>query len=200
MAIAAACGFPNPPIESEEGGVSPDGSSDDANTDGSGDATPDTILGDEAFDGNIDAFVVQDAGAKIDADGCDANAVCDCDKDGFHHVGTLVDGGLCDASVAQQNVDCDDYDTRYRPDQGYLAIPGEPPSWGDWNCNGEREKLVPRVTCTNFTALTTDCAKLQGFRDDPDCGTESPTYIFCKEGLVTCEEAANVEKRQQVCK
>jgi hypothetical protein len=158
-------------------------------------ATSDGSSGDgngERLDANVntDVEITKDGGAKIDASACQATE-CDCDKDGFHK----VQSG-CDASALQKNVDCDDSDTRYRPDQGFLTDLPEPPRNGDWNCNGAVEKLFEvNVTCTNF--LVGGCGK-QGFRGDPACGA-SDTYVSCTPNGPTCKEGTT-EVRKQACR
>ena len=196
MVVAAACGFPNPAIEGDEGGTTPGVDASDADAG----ATDGQVNDGPVFDGGLDVTIVTDAGSKIDPSGCDATSSCDCDKDGFHHL--TVDGGVtCDASVVQGNVDCNDYDTRYRPNQEFVQTPGDTPGSEDWNCNGTIERaLTVNVTCAGITNLFT-CQNLQGFRGAPDCGISDP-YVFCTKGGLAgldCVEG-NVQSRPQACK
>jgi len=197
MVVAVACGFPNPAIEGEDGGGVP--GIDSGNDTATGSDANDAQTANDAFvfDAGEDVKITTDAGSKIDADSCDATSNCDCDKDGYHHV-TVANGIACDASAAQGNVDCDDYDTRYRPNQDFVDLPTNRP---DWNCNTVIEKSTAiNNVCGTITNLL-QCSGKQGFRGDPDCGIEDP-YVFCAKGGLAgldCVEG-NVQTRKQACR
>lgn len=164
-AIGVACTFPTVEFQT---GVGPGG---EGGTDGGADSTLDSR--DDARvvaeGGDPDAMIVKDGGMKIDASGC---VLCDCDKDGFN----VKRAGCQDAGGA---IDCDDTDTRARPDQGYLVDKPEPPQNGNWNCtNGVEKFYKPNTNCTGLGAGA-GCDATYGFEDDPVCGTNGK-FVMCK--------------------
>ena len=188
----AACGFPSPILTDEpvttneagpEGGPSVDGG-------GGGDSStelPDVVVVDGA---DPDADISRDAGQKTDAAGCPVN-VCDCDKDTFND---LSKPGCADAGGLN---DCDDSDTRIRPNQSYLEIPSEAPRNGDWNCMNNVEKYYSTKVSCGLLAVGA-CAGVHGFSGDPACGEEGE-YVFCEATLVLCGVGSKTT-RKQACK
>lgn len=168
VAIGAACTFPEvefaPKGTSGEAG---EGGGSEASTDAGADAIDEVAIVEAS---QPDGEVVKDAGMKVDAQGC---TVCDCDGDQFNDT---TKAGCSDAGGAN---DCDDTDTRYKPSQGYLDIPGEPPRNGDWNCSGKVEKAYTAgIKCTSLAANA--CDGVEGFEDDPPCGASGGKYVQCK--------------------
>lgn len=169
IAIASACGFPEPMlIDAAEGGTSSSSGSDgEPNDDGS--VPNDATLADSVFaiDGNQnvdpeggaqEASVAPDAGL-LDANGC---VTCDCDQD----------DAASEASACGGN-DCNDLDP-FIPHDGFVK--SKPVGHGgDWNCDGVVTKQFPvNVNC----GLLGDC-NAAGFTGDPPCGT-SGEFVTCK--------------------
>jgi hypothetical protein len=165
-----------PPDDS--GGTPPDsgGPSDAGNQ-------PDVRL----FDGgDPDALITRDAGQQVDAAGC---MDCDCDNDGFDRPGCGNDAGL----------DCDDNDSRYRPNQSFVIDKPESGKTGDWDCRNGVEKLFPtNVTCGLLTL--SGCAGAEGFNGDPGCGEEA-TYVRCTPAILglLCTIGSS-ETKKQACR
>ena len=189
FAVGALLGAAGWAACSSDYGENPTTPGTDASTDETAADASDVVVDTAIFiDGQSpDALIVRDAGTKgIDAASCDAT--CDCDKDGFDRP-NCGDGGE----------DCDDTDQRVRPDQGFLEIPGEPPRNGDWNCKNGVEKLYPvNINCSGMALGA--CSSVQGFSNDPDCGTPG-TYVFCavSGGGIFCAVGAT-QSRLQACK
>lgn len=166
-AIAVACAFPSPSFQAVDGGGPDSSGGDTGGNDGGSDAPA-------KFDGaDPDALVSKDAGGKIDAADCTADAsACDCDGDGFRDEKKA-------ACKIDASLDCDDTDTRYRPDQKLNFEPPEAPRNGDWNCDGRVDTLYkPSVSCKN-TAPGVECDSAFGFTDAPKCG-DTGRYVECK--------------------
>jgi len=190
MVIAAACGFPNPPIDDgKDGATNPDGG--DGNSDGPI-GNPDG--GDQTVsDGStaVDVVVRDDATAKVDAAGCAAS--CDCDKDGYHKV-----GAGCDASVDAGNIDCDDTDPLRNP--GMLVFVDEKPEGhdGDWNCNKEVEKGYPeKVTCQSIAGI--GCTGGPDFNQPVKCGELGNLYA-CQQEVLNCVPTKFSGTKKQACR
>ncbi|HVH46015.1 MAG TPA: hypothetical protein VM925_26885 [Labilithrix sp.] len=169
-AITAACAFPDPKL------------GDDANdrdarqaTDASTDA-PFTVT----IDGqDPNTLIVRDAGKKFEAGQCPPS-VCDCDQDSFFDLSRAecADAGGAVRDASDPANDCDDFDSRTRPGQGFLEAPSEPPRHGDWNCKNGVEKLYPvNVKCAGL--LVSVCNGINGFSGDPDCGVEDE-FVACQ--------------------
>lgn len=163
--LLASCSFPDVEFatgSSEGGGEggSPEGTTADA-------ISSDVhVLVDGA---DPSSLIVQDAGGRIDASGCSS---CDCDGDGFNHAG-------CDAGPDAGPIDCDDNDTRTKPGQGWLDVPGEKPQFGDWNCVSGVEKFYDsNVDCSKVSAGKA-CDQTFGFSDNPACGANG-SLVTCK--------------------
>ncbi|HVH46016.1 MAG TPA: hypothetical protein VM925_26890 [Labilithrix sp.] len=139
--------------------------------------------------GDPGALIEKDAGQKIDASGCQPND-CDCDNDGYND---LQKTGCADAGGEE---DCDDSDSRTRPNQSFLEIPGEVLN-GNWNCKNGVEKLFATNVSCGLLALGA-CDGIQGFSGDPACGSEGE-YVFCKSTLVLCG-IGSTTTRKQACK
>lgn len=192
MAIAAACGFPEPELV-------PDGTT-EAGADG---ATPEDDGG--AGDGGFRADVViePDAPPPIDATSekppVDANCdPCDCDDDGF----ATDDTATCPDAGGKPRGDCDDKDSRANPDAGYRSDLPTLDTRGDWNCDTKvnRQSSV-NIDCANYGGLGGGCSNVSGFTGDPGCGIEM-SFVFCKtSGLTGCvQDPAKGEQRTQRCK
>lgn len=138
---------------------------------------------------DYDALIVEDAGARIDASGCTS---CDCDNDGFLRTG-------CGDAGEDAATDCNDDDTRYRPNQGFVSALPEPGRSGDWNCDGKIEKVYPTNVKCSLISLTS-CAGAHGFEGDPGCGEEGK-FIHCESpiGLLLCVPG-KTETRRQACR
>jgi hypothetical protein len=175
-----------------------DQSSEDAPFDGSGaDGRLDdgSLDGGSVFDGDLldgadpDALISKDAGERVDASGC---GECDCDHDSFNRAG-------CGDNEA--GVDCDDEDTRYRPNQNFIDIKPDPGKLGNWSCKPDAsfEKLYPHGVTCNLLSVT-GCTGAQGFSGDPGCG-ESGAYVHCVAplGILLCT-VASTETRTQACR
>ena len=167
-AIGVACTFPTVEFR---GGGGEGGTDGEGGADGGPDSTPDSpddfrVLIDG---GDPDALIVKDGGMKIDASGCTS---CDCDNDGFN----VMRAGCQDAGGA---IDCDDTDTRSRPDQGYLFDKPEAPQFGNWNCTNGVEKLYKTNTICTALSPGGACDAMFGFEDDPACGA-SGNLVTCK--------------------
>ncbi len=122
----------------------------------------------EPLDAADDRVESDAGGMSVDGSACAATD-CDCDKDGFldlNKAGCADGGGL---------PDCDDFDSRVRPGQGYLDILN-PPRGGDWNCNGDVEH-TGGTTVTPCGQRGRRCSG-EGFTDDPKCG-ETGHYVVC---------------------
>lgn len=189
VAIGAACTFPEPRFEQDDAGGTEAGGESSTGEGGTIDA-PILIDGQDP-----DALIVQDAGQRIDAAGCDA---CDCDEDGFKDTTKVgCEGGA---------PDCDDTDPRAKPGQGFLQEKPEPPLNGNWDCKPPIERLYPpNLNCSKFTSQT-DCSFAAGFTNDPGCG-EKGTFVQCKWAcdvppLVGCKCGAGVPDLNtiQACK
>lgn len=195
MAIAAACGFPEPRLlddelaetgTTESGGNTPDG--------GDGAVPKEASLFDSIFaiDGNEnvdpdgasqEAGVAPEAGPPIDASSC--ADPCDCDEDKFRSN---------DASCPNPGRDCNDLDP-FIPHDGFVS--SKPVGHnGDWDCNGVVTKQFP----VNFSCgLLADCTA-SGFKTDPGCG-ETGEYVLCTEVILTgvCIQSGT-EARAQGCR
>jgi hypothetical protein len=175
MAIASACGFPEPALFDDpalsEGG--PDG---DGGPTTHGDGPTDAALAESVFaiDGNQnvdpdgasqEASVAPDA-SMVDAAGCPDK--CDCDEDGFRSSNpTCADAGR----------DCNDLDP-FIPHDGFVASPPNGHD-GDWDCNGTVTKQFPvNIDC----GLLGDC-NAAGFTGDPGCGVPG-AFVTCKKSIV----------------
>lgn len=189
-AVLLACGFPSPLLYDELALPEADGSFADVTTADVTDAMVEDLSDVPYIDAGKPGITVQDAGAKIDASACPANA-CDCDKDGYFD---LSKKGCEDAGG---KTDCDDFDSRAHPGQGFLNDPAEPPMNGDWNCNGLIEKSFPRTNIT-CALLLADCT--EGFVGTPPCGEEAD-YLYCNSplGLLLCAPKAK-SRETQSCK
>jgi hypothetical protein len=146
----------------------------EAGADAAGDAATDANVGSDVqvlVDGAApDALLDRDGGVKVDASGC---TTCDCDLDGFY---ALTKPGCADAGGPD---DCDDFDSRTRPDRGYNETPEEPPRNGDWNCsNGVEKFFQSNINCA-AAARGPACDALVGFVNDPKCGATG-TFVTCK--------------------
>lgn len=180
LAAAWACTFPDVTFR-DDAALDRDASDDAAaalDALGLPSDSEDSALPPLLIDGSsIDVLVVDDAGGKLDAASC---ASCDCDKDTW-------DGPDCGAAPA--NVDCDESDTRSHPLQGFLADKPESPRFGDWDCNGQVEKLYPRenASCEGLT-LGFGCSDIFGFTEPVACGN-SGNWIRCKKrpGVLTLD-------------
>jgi len=139
----------------------------------------------------FDARVLEDAGEKVDASGCQPTD-CDCDDDGYND---LTKAGCADAGGPN---DCDDTDTRTHPNQDFVSEPGEAPRNGDWNCVNGVEKLYPTGVSCGLLALGA-CAGVQGFSGDPACGVEG-AYTGCKVQAGLFCVAAPTSPRKQACR
>lgn len=140
------------------------------------------------FDGgDPDALITRDAGSEVDASGC---MTCDCDNDGFDRPGCGNDAGA----------DCDDNDTRYRPNQSFVIDRPAAGKAGDWDCKSGVEKLYPTNVSCNLLSLLGGCAGAQGFAGDPGCGEEGQ-YVYCAPPLlgVLCA-VQSTETKKQACK
>lgn len=193
IAIASACGFPEPQLidSSIEGGPSSSSGS-DGDLNGDGLVPKDATLLDSIFaidgnenvdpDGASQEAAVAPEGGLVDANGCDP---CDCDEDN-----AKSEAGVCGGN------DCNDLDP-FIPHDGFVASKPIGHS-GDWNCDGKVTKQFPvNIKCD----LLTDCSA-QGFKDDPSCGATG-NYIFCTKILLTglcVEDTAKAEGRAQGCK
>lgn len=122
-----------------------------------------------------DAEVTEDAGKKVDTSGCAVDD-CDCDDDGYFDLTKLG----CAAKADGGPGDCDDSDTRFRPDQEYVKIQN-PPNAGDWNCDGTVENYYKNTNVVCAGVLDANCAKKQGFTGKPGCG-EAGDYVHCGAG------------------
>jgi hypothetical protein len=169
-AIGAACTFPDQPEFTPGGttgeGGGPEGSTGDA--DASSDVSNDIQI--RVDGGDPDALIEKgDGGTKIDITGC---TTCDCDGDGFNKHSN--DAG-CDAGED----DCDDTDTRIRPDRSYNETPEEPPRNGDWNCKNGVERFYKQGINCGSLGRGAACDALFGFTDTPKCGATG-TFVTCK--------------------
>lgn len=189
--VAAACSFPDPSLadlDRDDAGGADGGLGDlDAAVDTNGDAS--LVDSDALVDGgfvvtvdgsNPDELIVDDAGQKVDAGPCPPSD-CDCDNDGYFDYsraecadagGALRDGG-------DPTSDCDDFDRRTHPNQGFLDIPAEAPRNGDWNCKNGVERLFPYTNVTCSGLALSGCKGTQGFSGTPGCGVEAE-YVFCQ--------------------
>lgn len=199
LVVAAACSFPSPdyqPVSTGEAGGGQETG-----------AVVEAGLGDEVLGGDAqvkidgadpDALVVKDAGGKVDTDACAAND-CDCDDDTFND---LTKAGCADAGGP---ADCDDTDTRTRPDQGFLEVKGEPPRNGDWNCKNGVERLYPKTNLKcGDVAVGAECDGTFGFEDNPACGAKG-TFVTCKTSctallICSCVVVSRDVQHTQACK
>jgi len=155
----------------------------DADTTDSPSDIPDASIAD-APDPDV---IVKDAGpGVIDASGC---MTCDCDLDGVNRPGCGDDAGT----------DCDDNDTRYRTNQGFLDLKPPAGKTGDWNCVGGAEKFYPENVNCGTLSLTT-CEGAQGFNAAVGCGEEGQ-YVTCKPVILglLCQ-VGTTEVRKQACR
>jgi len=190
--VVFACGTESPkfilvPDASEE--TEQPGTETDAEPGGGGDDAG-TIDDASVVDApDYDALIVDDPGEPVDASGCTS---CDCDGDGFPRKG-------CGDAGEGVPTDCNDDDTRYRPNQGFVTARPEPGRSGDWNCDGRVEKLYPTNVKCSLLALT-GCNGSHGFEGDPGCGEEGK-FIHCKApiGLLLCT-VGKTETRRQACR
>lgn len=198
-AAVGACGFPDVSYGTgaDTNGGTVDGTLADTGTTTDSGAASDASARKEAgeilIDGSSpDALIVQDAGQKFDASGCQA-ADCDCDHDGYKNSLKAGCGGT--------SPDCDDRDSRTHPDQGFLLEKGDFPQQGDWDCNGTVERLYKTsVTCAGLN-LGLGCADIFGFEDAPACG-EPGSFIRCERASLlslSCTVASR-ESRTQPCR
>jgi hypothetical protein len=148
--------------------------------------------GDEAAPGTADASDEPDAGAGDAGTDGDAGCLDPCDCDGDE-----AKSPSCDPDVGA--ADCDDFDPRIRPGQGFVADPwpdasGHAPA-GDWNCDGKvRRELPVGVSC----ATASPCPS-PGFVGDPPCGSAGP-FITCASILGLGCSDGKTESRVQRCK
>lgn len=190
LGAAAACGGTKYGDEANDAGGGETGTADVG-----ADVDPLDAAPTDASGPDTSAPVVEDAGQKVDASAC-ASSDCDCDKDGF----TNANAG-CPSPTGMS--DCDDQDSRTRPDQGYLQDPAEPPRNADWNCSGAVEKFYrPNVVCTAVPPGVA-CDGTFGFEDDPACGATG-TFVTCKTVtellLSKCAVNAKSLATKQACK
>lgn len=167
-AIGVACTFPDvtfAPAGSEAGageGGNPEGSSDSP----TGDGMTDAGLSDAGppLDGESEK---PDTGACIDP--------CDCDRDGAR---------TKDASCGMTGgTDCDDTDNRAKPGQTFLTDKATKDTKGDWNCDGNPERLIQNVN-VDCGGTTDSCpAGKEGLRSDIPCGALGE-YVYCKPGAL----------------
>jgi hypothetical protein len=220
MSVAFACGTESPIVfierdaqpgpedafaraETDTGAGSADTSVDAVVDQSSEDAPVDGALPDSERDGSLDggsdadlldgadpdALISKDAGERVDASGCGR---CDCDNDTFNRPG-------CGDNEA--GVDCDDEDTRYRPNQNFIDIKPDPGKLGNWSCKPDAavEKLYSTNVACNLLSVT-GCTGAQGFTGNPGCG-EIGTYVHCVAplGILLCT-VASTELRTQACR
>lgn len=193
-----ACSFPDPPLyillEQPDGSDGGD-AADDRTTSEPADAGTEEVSPDlhEAgvHDGGDPPVFERDAGEPIDAAACD-DADCDCDHDG-------VPRASCDEDAGK--TDCDDYDRRYTPNQGFLDIEPDPGKDGDWNCDGKVERYF--AVNENCGGILENCNGREGFQGNPGCGQEGK-YVFCKPGGLLglgCEpDESKTQMRVQACR
>lgn len=193
IAIASACGFPEPTLidAANEAGPSSSSSSGDAPSGEDASVPKDATLADSIFaiDGNEnvdpdgasqEAAVAPEAGL-VDAAGC---TTCDCDQDD-----AASEAGTCGGN------DCNDLDP-FIPHEGFVASKPNGHS-GDWNCDGKVTKQFP----VNVNCGALQNCNIAGFTGDPACGTAGE-FITCKDSLlpfVLCEKAST-ETVLQGCK
>ncbi len=158
-----------------------DGSASDA---GGGDAI---AAGDAPSDG---PFLADGGDAGGQTDGAACTDPCDCDGD-------LYKNDKPGCAKGTEKVDCDDLDSRIRPDQGFLDFtpPASAPKPGDWNCDGLVTKLYP----TNAVCSMGNCASQSGFSGDPACGAIGD-YVTCGPTGINLCEVKTTEKRKQACR
>lgn len=194
IGLMVACSFPDvtfAPGSGGEAGPTNEGSASESGTDAS-------VL----IDGSDpDALIVRDAGQAIDASGCQPSD-CDCDKDNYK---SAAKAGCVDAGVDAGPLDCNDFDSRYHPGQGFVPDKPTPPGTGDWDCNTRIDHLyAANLDCTKVNPGAT-CDGTFGFEDNPGCG-ESGTYVKCKTSggigpvLATCIVESRSLGTTQACK
>lgn len=161
-AIGAACSFPD--VTFAPGG----------NETGAGDGGTDGSTSDSPI-GMTDAAVT-DAPPPLDGESAkpDTGACvdpCDCDKDGFK---------TKDASCGMTGGnDCDDTDNRAKPGQNFLTEQATKDTKGDWNCDGNPERLIQNVNVTCGGATDSCPLGKDGLRSDIPCGALGE-YVYCK--------------------
>jgi len=196
LAIGAACTFPTPNFDATDASAQPD-----VQTGGEG-GLPDGALG---GDGNVDvdgAVVVKDAGGRVEAGACSADAsACDCDGDDFLDKNKPA----CAAGRDAATLDCDDLDERASPGlQGYLEDPEEPPLNGNWNCDSKREPLYKdNIDCSKVP--TGECNSTFGFESaNVKCGAKGIPFVTCRNDciavLCSCVVASRDITHVQACK
>jgi hypothetical protein len=154
-----------------EAAASTDAASKDASStaDAIGDAISDAMS-------DTSAAAVADADAGVDAFTFEAGPdapICDQDQDGFKD-----DSGACGGN------DCDDHDPRANPGvTDFRTDPPTPVTKGDWNCNGRLEKQYNTYVSCPTLQLGGSCDAVNGFMDDPPCGTSS-MFVQCASALV----------------
>jgi hypothetical protein len=190
LAIASACGFPEPTLVDPGSDGGPGG---DSNPGDDGPVPQDATLADSVFgidgnqnvdpDGGSQESSVAPEASLIDANGC---VSCNCDGDD-----AASEAGTCGGN------DCNDLDP-FIPHDGYVKSKPVGHS-GDWNCDGIVTKQFPvNVDC----GLLANC-KTAGFTGDPACGTAGE-FVTCKElaiplSGVLCQKGAT-ETVIQACK
>lgn len=172
-----------------------------ASTDGLNDPAPDS--------GSVVDSAAGDSGSTGDSDAStDAPTVPDADAGGPVSEGGCADPCDCDGDLYKNGnpgcsgtpVDCNDYDSRVRPNQAFLdqTPPAGAPKPGDWDCNGTVDKLF-KVNAVCSGAANGPCNTQSGFAGDPPCGT-SATFILCGDvGIGLCEQKST-EMRKQACR
>jgi hypothetical protein len=195
LALAFACGFPDPAFVADadgggpgggDGEAGPDPAREDGGTEGGAitDAPGDTVVppGDDA-----DVIVDRGDATVVEPDAaCKTSNLCDCDNDGYTST-------ACDAGT-----DCDDRDPLVHPNQTYVGTPPPREDGGDWDCSGQIDKQYAYdLRCDAIVS----CNAAEGFANDPACGEPAP-YIRCKPAispLVGCA-ATDAGSRRQGCK
>lgn len=190
--VLSACGFPSPVLLDLS----------DAGAIGLSDAMTDAVYADVEVGKPIEpgSEIAVDAGQKVDAAGC-TDSDCDCDRDGFEDYSKF---GCAPADPDAGLGDCDDTDTRLRPNQQAYFQDKDPPNGGDWNCNLKKELFYRYHDIDCSKIAVGDCAKAEGFQHNPGCGEED-LYVFCRVvGIIllqSCEvDPGRTETRIQACK
>ena len=130
-----------------------------------------------------DASVPIDSGSDVVVGDVGADVDDPCDKD---HDGYKAEGGTCNGN------DCNDNDPRANPgQQQFLTDEPDAEPFGDWNCDGNKEKLYPLLTC----GITQSCGA-GTFTTDTGCGITNP-FVTCSGTLCAAVDAGT---RTQGCR
>jgi hypothetical protein len=146
------------------------------------------------YDASADAGDVADGRMSNDSSAVDApvlDAAADtftCDFDGDKH---NAKGAVCGGG------DCDDHDPRaYDGEPNYLTDMPQPPTNGDWDCDGTVEQEFPvGVQCTGI-AIGAGCNGTKGFTEaSVGCG-QMGTLVQCTSTLVLCQVGSTMTAPQ----